>query len=262
MPPSDRRVFIACALALRSWRGLQLTLPLTLLALSPVPSPPVWPQPNPSGGCPLARKLEVIPPSADRGSGPRSPVIPPPDTDGDYRHQLNGTAHGWPRRDHWCVWVEPASTDGPAGRWDQAWLEAVETALASWAELVPIERVSEPDQAQVRILRRRPPLRGGRASHGRAELQLVVVDEPGPRHLQPRVVVLISPGQRSSAIQATALHELGHAFGLWGHSDGPGDAMTAIPGPTPILELSPRDRATFRWLQQQPGLGPAPPVAP
>jgi predicted Zn-dependent protease len=53
------------------------------------------------------------------------------------------------------------------------------------------------------------------------------------------------------------LHELGHAFGLWGHSDQAGDAMAAKPGSIPILELSERDQRTLRWLQQQPGLSPS-----
>jgi predicted Zn-dependent protease len=55
-------------------------------------------------------------------------------------------------------------------------------------------------------------------------------------------------------MEATALHELGHAFGLWGHSDEPADAMAAVPGATPIRRLSSRDRATLEWLRRQPGL--------
>jgi predicted Zn-dependent protease len=66
------------------------------------------------------------------------------------------------------------------------------------------------------------------------------------------VEVLLSPEQRPEAIEATALHELGHAFGLWGHSDEAGDAMAATPGAQPVRQLSPRDRATLRWLDQQP----------
>jgi hypothetical protein len=210
---------------------------------------------NPS--CPAATVLEVLPPPApDQSRGLASFASEPAPSAKDYRHQLIGTAYGWPRLDHWCVWVEPASPEGPAARWDQAWLEAVEAALAGWAELVSLQRVSQPEQAQVRILRRRPPLRGNRASHGRADLQLVLVQRPRQLVLEPQVVVQISPGQRGEAIQATALHELGHAFGLWGHSEMPGDAMAAIPGPRPVLELSSRDRATFLWLQQQPGLVP------
>lgn len=212
--------------------------------------------PGPTERCPAAAVLALIPPPP--GEGPGKPAAASEPIDGDYRHQLRPTAHGWPRRDRWCVWVEPAQAEGPAARWDQAWLEAVEQALASWAQLVPIERVNGPEQAQVRILRRRPSLRGGRASHGRAELQLAVMKRDGGRQLEPRVVVMISPGQRASAMQANALHELGHAFGLWGHSEAAGDAMAAVPGATPVLELSARDRATFLWLQQQPGLGPAP----
>jgi predicted Zn-dependent protease len=69
--------------------------------------------------------------------------------------------------------------------------------------------------------------------------------------LEPSVEVLLSPGQRPVAIEATALHELGHAFGLWGHSDRAADAMAAVPGSAPVLELTPRDLATLRWLYRQ-----------
>jgi predicted Zn-dependent protease len=108
----------------------------------------------------------------------------------------------------------------------------------------------------VRVLRRRPPLRRDaagrtRASHGRALLRLEAVERAGRWRHEPRVEVLLGPGQRLTALRATAVHELGHAFGLWGHSDSAADAMAAVPGPVPVSEPSRRDLATMRWLQAQ-----------
>ncbi len=178
-----------------------------------------------------------------------------------YSHRLTPTPAGWARLARWCVWVEPAAASGAiapaaAASLESRWQQAVNAALASWAEELVIVRVTDPAQAQVLVRRQRPPLRelGGRlrASHGRASLQVLEVQRAGRWRLEPRVEVLISPGQRQLAIQATALHELGHAFGLWGHSDDPADALAAVPGRQPVVALTARDRATLRWLQTQP----------
>jgi predicted Zn-dependent protease len=127
-------------------------------------------------------------------------------------------------------------------------------ALQTWQQVLPITLVQQPEQAQVLVERRRPPIQNQRASHGRALLELREVKRQGAWELEPKVTVLISPGQAQPAIQATALHELGHAFGLWGHSDQAGDVMAVKPGARPLLQLSERDKRTLQWLQQQPGL--------
>jgi len=174
---------------------------------------------------------------------------------GDYRHRLRSTPLGWARLDRWCVWVEPAASTGPAALWDGRWHRAVQAALATWALLVPITVVDDPAQAQIRVERRRPPLQeiNGRlrAIHGRSLLRLLRVQRHGQWRLEPQVLVLIGPGQAEAALQATALHELGHAVGLWGHSDRPGDALAAVPGGSPVLAPSDRDRRTLIWLSQQ-----------
>ena len=123
--------------------------------------------------------------------------------------------------------------------------------------VIPITRVNEPERAQIHVLRRRPPRRqlasGWRASNGRSTLRLAEVKRQGHWRLEPTVEVMVSPELRAPVLQAAALHELGHAFGLWGHSDQPADAMAVSQGVTPVLALSARDLATLGWLKAQPG---------
>ena len=171
-----------------------------------------------------------------------------------YASSIAATSLGPPVLKHWCVWVQPAAAT-PANRWDQRWLDQVSSALTTWGALVPLTLVDNPDQANVLIHRQRPARRQvagvWRASNGRTQLQVVDVQRQGRRRLEPLVKVMVSPGLRAEALQATALHELGHAFGLWGHSSVPTDVLAISQGERPVLVPSQRDRLTLAWVMQQ-----------
>ena len=171
-----------------------------------------------------------------------------------YASSIAATSLGPPVLKHWCVWVQPAAAT-PANRWDQRWLDQVSSALTTWRALVPLTLVDNPDQANVLIHRQRPARRQvagvWRASNGRTQLQVVDVQRQGRRRLEPLVKVMVSPGLRAEALQATALHELGHAFGLWGHSSVPTDVLAISQGERPVLVPSQRDRLTLAWVMQQ-----------
>ena len=178
----------------------------------------------------------------------------PPGQRPGYASSIATTSLGPPTLKHWCVWVHPAAAT-PANRWDQRWLDQVSSALTTWGALVPLTLVDNPDQANVLIHRQRPARRQvagvWRASNGRTQLQVVDVQRQGRRRLEPLVKVMVSPGLRAEALQATALHELGHAFGLWGHSSVPTDVLAISQGERPVLVPSQRDRLTLAWVMQQ-----------
>ena len=172
-----------------------------------------------------------------------------------YGSRLATSSSGFPVLPRWCVWVQPAESAEP-NRWEIRWLGAVDRALDEWSAVLPIIRVDHPERAHIRVERRRPPRRrladGWRASNGRSVLQVLEVRRQGVWRLEPNVTVMVSPELRSESQQATALHELGHAFGLWAHSLDPSDAMAPVQGASPVLKLSPRDQDTLGWVRQQP----------
>ena len=178
----------------------------------------------------------------------------PPGQRPGYASSIATTSLGPPVLKHWCVWVQPAAAT-PVNRWDQRWLDQVSSALNTWGAMVPLTLVDNPDQANVLIHRQRPARRQvagvWRASNGRTQLQVVDVQRQGRRRLEPLVKVMVSPGLRAEALQATALHELGHAFGLWGHSSVPTDVLAISQGERPVLVPSQRDRLTLAWVMQQ-----------
>ena len=196
--------------------------------------------------CPPAQAQQIRPDALRRSALTNAP---------GYGSRLAISSSGFPVLQRWCVWVQPAESAEP-NRWESRWFGAVDRALDQWSAVLPIIRVNDPERAHVRVERRRPPRRrladGWRASNGRSLLQILEVQRQGVWRLEPQVTVIVSPELRSESQQATALHELGHAFGLWAHSLVPSDAMAPVQGASPVLKLSPRDQLTLEWMRLQP----------
>lgn len=196
--------------------------------------------------CPPAQAQQIRPDALRRSALTNAP---------GYGSRLAISSSGFPVVQRWCVWVQPAESAEP-NRWESRWFGAVDRALDEWSAVLPIIRVNDPERAHVRVERRRPPRRrladGWRASNGRSLLQILEVQRQEVWRLEPQVTVMVSPELRSESQQATALHELGHAFGLWAHSLVPSDAMAPVQGASPVLKLSPRDQLTLEWMRLQP----------
>ena len=196
--------------------------------------------------CPPAQAQQIRPDALRRSALTNAP---------GYGSRLAISSSGFPVLQRWCVWVQPAESAEP-NRWESRWFGAVDRALDEWSAVLPIIRVNDPERAHVRVERRRPPRRrladGWRASNGRSLLQILEVQRQEVWRLEPQVTVMVSPELRSESQQATALHELGHAFGLWAHSLVPSDAMAPVQGASPVLKLSPRDQLTLEWMRLQP----------
>lgn len=56
----------------------------------------------------------------------------------------------------------------------------------------------------------------------------------------------------TTEVHHTILHEIGHALGLIGHSNGGGDIMY-VPHQYGVAKLSERDKASIHWLYKLPG---------
>ncbi len=252
----------------------------------------VWanpaPDPVPLGARLPPPQVHPLPP------GWLSETVPSPEEAqaGDYFDALEPSPVGpllWSR---WpvTVYVEPmdavtaALPEGAFGRrLVESWIAAMVGAIAAWDDYLPLTQVENRDRADIVIGRSRLSLQRAslqrdrettsnrldlraRAGTTRYEFYLRPDGVDRPPILAHRFLIAMPPNGVTAQLQGTARHELGHALGLWGHSDDPGDVLyrTQVAQPPPI---SPRDRNTLRRLYAQPTrlgwpLRNPPPIAP
>lgn len=205
-----------------------------------------------------------------------------PNQGSDYLNEVAPTPAGYLVWSHFPVRVyvesataEAADSVGAANARLQRWRRAVLRGIDAWSAYLPLQYVTVPESANIKIWSEAPPLRyspqgelmrarsaetryelhtysesslNAFADHARLNRSIEASDRP---ILMARCQIWISPGQSNDHIAATARHEMGHALGIWGHSPDASDALyfSQVRSPQP---LSSRDINTLKRLYQQP----------
>lgn len=162
-----------------------------------------------------------------------------------YGDQLQETAVGA------LVWSHFPVTVYFDGNAPETWQSQMMSVVEQWGEYLPLQQIEESERANIVIWQRRPPPRrvgdDFRAAAARVSYELYWRDQ----RLGHRFEILLSPTQGTEAAQAALRHELGHALGIWGHSDRPTDVMYYSQVRRPPM-ISARDLATLRYVYEQP----------
>ena len=172
---------------------------------------------------------------------------------GDYFSEVQQTQVGYliwsqfPVR----VYVEPPKAINE--KQSQAWVNNVLQAVQEWSAYLPLTVVEQPEVADIKIVRKAPPLQispGSKITRARSA-QTTYELYTSNNILLHRFTILLSPSQTGNYLSAAVRHELGHALGIWGHSPLQTDALyfSQVRNPPPI---SPRDVNTLKRVYEQP----------
>lgn len=137
---------------------------------------------------------------------------------------------------------------------EAAWLQAVRSAITDWQVYLPLAEITDVTQANIVVRRAGVPLRRDkttgqlhRARFAETRYRFFVDEAQRLRH---QMTIALSPNQADASLLAGIRHELGHALGIWGHSDRPTDIMYFSQVAKPPA-ISDRDRRTLKRIYQE-----------
>lgn len=168
---------------------------------------------------------------------------------GDYFSQVTPTKIGYLVWSRFPVQVYVEPPKAASNEQAQAWIKGVVQAVQEWNTYLPLLVVEQPENADITIVQKVPPLQGKppRARSAQTSYELYSKNNV----LSHRFTILLSPSQTGEYVQAATRHELGHALGIWGHSPLQTDALYFSQVRQPQM-ISPRDVNTLKRVYEQP----------
>lgn len=161
------------------------------------------------------------------------------------------------------VYIQSPDSDlSPSGlQAFQRWQQGVKDAIAPWKPYIKMTTVEDQSEADIIITRQPPAIKAeidpetglynlprNRAATTRVSFYLT---EDNPPKLKHKMAIEVSPHQTFEYLVSNISHEMGHALGIWGHSDNPSDIMYYA-HTRDIPNISPRDINTLKKVYQQP----------
>jgi predicted Zn-dependent protease len=138
---------------------------------------------------------------------------------------------------------------------EAVWLQSVRSAISDWQVYLPLIETTDLEQANIVVRRAGVPLRRDKTT---GQIQRARFAETryrffvdGDQRLRHRMQINLSPNQADASLLAGIRHELGHALGIWGHSDRPADIMY-FSQVSQVAAISDRDQRTLQRIYQQP----------